>query len=281
MARLGTTPRCEGADQMQPRSRIIRPLANPRDALTVASNWLPAPVELGLNENDVHVWRAFLDCDRAALGNSEASLASDERARASRFVFARDRDRFIRGRGVLRAILSHYTNRPADTLEFRYEPEGKPRLDLLDSDRPIRFNLAHSRHLAVYAVSRNREIGIDVEAVRSDFIGEELAERYFSPSEMVELRSLRPDQRQEGFFLCWTRKEAYVKALGAGLAIPLDSFDVSLTPERPATLVSTDSARWKLHSFQPAAGYAGAVVAEGQDWRISLWDFDPRDAIAP
>ena len=249
------------------------------DADAVAPNWSRSPDTPRCGQDDVHVWRASLDCDPAVLQASDATLSRDERTRASRFVFARDRDRFIAGRGILRSILSQYTGRPEAALEFLYEPAGKPRLDLLDSDPPIRFNVSHSQHVAVYAVSERRELGIDVEAIRPDVIGEDIAERFFSSKELAELRSLPPEQQQEGFFLCWTRKEAYVKALGAGLGISLDSFDVALTPGMPEELVSADSSRWMLRSFQPAEGYAGAIVAEGKDWSIHLWDFDAQSLV--
>jgi 4'-phosphopantetheinyl transferase len=249
--------------------------------MAVATNWSRSPDGPRCGQHEVHVWRASLDCDHAVLQALEATLSLDERARASRFVFARDRDRFVAGRGILRSILGQYTNRPETSLEFVYEPEGKPRLDLLDSDPPIRFNVSHSQNVAVYAVSERRELGIDVEAIRPDVIGEELAERFFSSRELAEFRSLPPEQRQEGFFLCWTRKEAYVKARGSGLGIPLDSFDVSLTPGRAEQLIAADAARWTVRSFHPADGYVGAVVAGGGSWNLQLFEWDATEPLSP
>jgi 4'-phosphopantetheinyl transferase len=239
--------------------------------MAVPSNWSARPPDVRLVKHEIHVWRAFLNREDA--GVHHMVLSEDERARASRFVFPRDRDHFVASRGILRAILGHYLQRPAGAIEFAYEREGKPRLRLRDADAPIRFNLSHSHGLAVYAFSNDREIGIDVEAIRADVTGEEIAERFFSSRESAELRALPRDRRDEGFFLCWTRKEAYVKARGAGLGIALDSFDVSLTPGLPAELKSIDHGRWMLRSFQPAVGYAGAVVAEGKDWALHLWDW--------
>ena len=240
--------------------------------MATSSSWSPRPAELHLAEVDIHVWRAFLDSEDAR--RLEKVLTEDERARASRFVFPRDRDRFISGRGILRSILGQYLRRPASTIELTYEPAGKPRLRRLDFDPPICFNVSHSQGLAVYAFSRECEVGIDVEAIRSSDKGEQLAERFFSGKELAELRSLPVEMRDQGFFLCWTRKEAYVKARGAGLGIPLDSFDVSLTPGRPEELASSDSHHWMLRSFGPAEGCVGAVVAEGKNWGRRLWDWD-------
>jgi 4'-phosphopantetheinyl transferase len=241
--------------------------------MPVSANWTARPGEPLLTETDIHLWRASLDCNQAILQRWEATLAEDELARASRFIFPLDRNRFIAARGILRAIFSQYLQRPAAAVEFMYGPEGKPRLRVRDAVCPIRFNLSHSQGLAVFAFSCNREIGVDVEAIRANVTAEEIAERFFSSNELAEFRALPPEQRAEGFFACWTRKEAYVKARGSGLAIPLDSFDVSLTPGTPEGLVSVDSDRWMLNSFRPADGYAGALVAEGNDLRLHFWDW--------
>ncbi len=240
--------------------------------MAAATNWSPPPAVPRLGDNDVHLWRAFLD--RGDFRDAETVLGEDERLRASRFVFPRDRNRFIAARDILRAILGRYTGRSAAAMEFQYEPEGKPRLRLHESDPPIRFNVSHSQDLAVYALTRRREIGVDVEAIRSNIPVAQLAEQVFSATELAELRALPCERQEEAFFLCWTRKEAYVKARGAGLGMPLDSFSVSLTPEQPEVLTGADSARWTFRSFRPADGYAGAIVAEGKDWRLQLWDWD-------
>ena len=236
-------------------------------------DWTAPPAEPRLPRDEIHLWRASLDSERSLTRRLEAALTDDELARASRFVFPRDRDRFMTGRGILRDILARYLGRPAAAIRFMYEPAGKPRLHLRDGDPLIRFNLSHSHGLAVFAVSHDREVGVDVEANRANVAGDDIAERFFSVRELAELRSLPPDRRDEGFLLCWSRKEAYIKARGAGLGIPLDSFDVSLTPGMPAELSSADDGRWTLGSFRPADGYAGAVVAEGRDWGLRLWDW--------
>jgi 4'-phosphopantetheinyl transferase len=235
------------------------------------SDWSARPAEPRLAAGDVHIWRAFLDRECDAVEFWERTLTPQERERAARFVFARDREHFIAGRGILRTILGLYLHEAAPAIELAYGPEGKPRLD--GPAPSLQFNLSHSHGLAVYGFSHNREIGIDLEAIRPGVTGEEIAEHYFSTRELAELRALPPEKRDEGFFLCWTRKEAYIKARGSGLAIPLGSFDVTLTPGMPEQLVAPDAARWTLRSFRPAEDYVGAVVAEGGDWGLQLWNW--------
>ena len=164
---------------------------------------------------------------------------------------------------------------PADSLRFNFGPQDKPSLEAQDLGPRVNFNLSHSHGLAVYAFALGREVGVDVELIRPEFTGDDIAERYFSPRELAELRALSQDLRAEGFFNCWTRKEAYVKARGEGLQIPLKDFDVSLTPGEPPVLESGDISRWSLRSFEPAPGYVAAVVVEGKDWQLRKWEWLP------
>jgi 4'-phosphopantetheinyl transferase len=136
--------------------------------------------------------------------------------------------------------------------------------------------VSHSHGVALLGFAIRRRLGIDVELVRPDIANKETAERYFSPQETVELRALQPSLRAEAFFLCWTRKEAYIKARGEGLLIPLKSFSVGLIPGQPERLESADSHRWTLRSLKPDPAYAGALVGEGTGWRMRCWDWSPR-----
>ena len=233
--------------------------------------WLIPSFEPRLENGDVHVWKADLNCTPEALARLESTLNEEERIRADRLVFERDRNQFVAARGILRTILGRYLHCSPGGVLFAYEPDGKPRL--CESTVPVRFNISHSQGLALLAFARDHEIGIDIEAMRIDIDAEEIATRFFSLTEQTELRALRPEHRTEGFFLCWTRKEAYVKARGGGLGIPLDSFSVSLTPGTPATLRSLDGERWTLRSFRPSPGYAAAVVAEGRSRTFSYWSY--------
>jgi 4'-phosphopantetheinyl transferase len=237
--------------------------------------WSTPPTNLELAEAEIHVWRSSLDLERSALDRCAAVLSQDEKLRASRFLFPRDRDHFVAGRGILRELLGQYVTRPPAQLEFQYGKRGKPSLRAENGRPPVQFNLSHSRGLAVFAFASNRELGVDLEPIRPEFAGEEIAERHFSPQELEEWHRLTPGLRAEAFFLCWTRKEAYVKARGEGLQIPLASFSVTLTPGQPEELHSVDSARWHVQSFQPAPGYAAAIVAEGKGWSLRQWDGVP------
>jgi 4'-phosphopantetheinyl transferase len=237
--------------------------------------WLPPPTKLSPAEDEIHVWRASLDLEKESLDRRASILSQDEKQRASRFLFPRDRDHFAAARGILRELLGKYAAISPAQLEFQYGDRGKPSLRTKNDESPVHFNLSHSRGLAVYAFARNRELGIDLEPIRPEFAGEGIAERHFSPQELKEWRRLTPGLRAEAFFLCWTRKEAYVKARGGGLQIPLASFSVTLTPGQPEQLLSVDSARWRLRSFQPAPGYAAAIVGEGKDWRLLQFDWQP------
>jgi 4'-phosphopantetheinyl transferase len=224
----------------------------------------------------VHVWRIALTLPAHALRELGQILAPDERARAERFLFSADRERFIAARGTLRLILGAYLACAPGEVRFRYGPHGKPALAGEPQDDPPRFNLSHSGDLALYAVTRGREVGIDVERTRPDIASETIAEQFFSPREVATLRALPVHLQEKAFFACWTRKEAYIKATGRGLAIPLASFDVTLAPGEQPALVSTrndprEAARWRLCDLDAGAGYAAALAVEGHDWRLACW----------
>lgn len=238
--------------------------------------WVPGPEPPVLADAEIHIWRSQLDCDQAQLRQFDAILAPNERERANRFHFETDRNHFTAARGILRELVGGYANLLPAQVEFDYEAKGKPAFRSGPHDPPIQFNVSHSGGLALFAFSGGRHLGVDIELVREDRAGDAIAERYFSPHEVEELHALPPSQRTEGFFLCWTLKEAYIKARGEGLHIPLDSFCVSFTPGQPERLQSVDSSRWSVRSFRPARKYVGAVVAEGSDWHPRYWDWRAR-----
>jgi 4'-phosphopantetheinyl transferase len=234
--------------------------------------WAFPPAVLSLESNEVHLWRVFPDLLKDGPESEGDILSPDEMERASRFVFERDRNRFVAVRRALRTVLGQYLHKAAAKINFIYDRQGKPRLQPNDCAPPIRFNLSHSYQVAVIAVSLDREIGVDVELVRSDIPIDKIAEMFFSPREFAEYRDLATDQRRECFFRWWSLKEAYLKALGAGLLIPLESFDVSFTPGRSSKLYSNDYERWSIQSFQPHPAYTGAIVVEGNNFELNLWD---------
>jgi 4'-phosphopantetheinyl transferase len=219
-----------------------------------------------LRDGSVHVWRAPLELTPIVLQTMWDTLAPDEIERARRFHFERHRHRFIAGRGILRALLSRYLDRPAGEIAFTYGPYGKPAVSD-DASHGVRFNMAHSGTLVLVAVTRARQVGIDVEqrAHHADHL--ELARRFFAPGEIAELCALPPHDQPDGFLNCWTRKEAYLKARGDGLSLPLDSFTVSLRPGTDAALLWTkdgeqERARWDLRAVPAGAQWIGALVVE-------------------
>jgi|SRR5579863_108912 len=239
------------------------------------NSWGASHEALVLEADEIHVWRAGLDFADTVLDQFEATLAPPEKARADRFAFPRDRNAFVATRGILRELLGRYVSRAPADLEFDYGPQGKPALRVGPSQKSVEFNVSHSHGMALLVFALGRQVGVDVELVRPDFAGDKIAERFFSPQEVEELRGLPSNLQDEGFFLCWTRKEAYIKARGEGLQIPLKSFHVSLTPGEPEHLEAADSARWTLRSLRPGPRYAGAVVGEGRGWQLRGWEWRP------
>ncbi len=238
------------------------------------NGWASNSEQFEFEDQEIHVWRAYLDCEEIGLHRFEETLAPDEKARANRFVFRQDRNRYVAARGALRELLGRYLDRSPAAIEFDYSTKGKPSLRAARNERSIQFNVSHSHGLALLAFALGRNLGIDVEFIRPEFPADEIAQRYFSPKEVMELRTLPPSLRAEGFYLCWTRKEAYIKATGEGLHVPLESFNVSLTPGQPERLESTDSDRWSMRSLYPDPLYAAALVAEGQHLRLRKWGWE-------
>lgn len=218
--------------------------------------------------DEIHVWDAALDREEKVLRQLESTLSPEEKARADRFHFVNDRNRFVAARGLLRELLGRYLQQPPASLEFSYGKHGKPFLSGENASSGFSFNLSHSSGVAVYAVAKERNLGIDVEHVRPESAGENIAQRYFSAREVNDLRTLPPEARVDGFFHCWTRKEAYLKATGMGLQIPLDSFAVSLLPDRPAEFLEGVEPRWRLAAYDPAEGYVAALAYDGAPCRI-------------
>ncbi|MCA1613545.1 MAG: 4'-phosphopantetheinyl transferase superfamily protein [Acidobacteria bacterium] len=240
--------------------------------------WPHAPERPAASADEVHVWRVRLDQDEAALRKLSALLAEDEMQRAGGFHFQRDHDHFVAARGALRDILGRYTGLAPRLLRFTYEKHGKPALSPETGGRLLRFNLAHSHGLALCAVTLGRAVGVDLELVKEEFAGIEIAERFFSPHEVAALRALAPGERATAFFDCWTRKEAYIKARGEGLSHPLHSFAVSLTPGEPAALLCTDddppeAARWSMLALSPGGPYRAALAVEGTPPSTRCWNW--------
>ncbi len=246
------------------------------------SAWAPGPPEPPVPDGVVHVWQARLDPSAADVERLAGLLTEDELARTWRFHFERDRRRFVVGRGVLRSILSRYVHREARQLKLGYGAHGKPYLEYnlpLGAKPPIlRFNLAHSHELAVYAFTTKGEVGIDLEFPRTVPDIDQIARRFFSPGECAALHNLAAEDRATGFFNCWTRKEAYIKLLGSGLSHPLRDFQVTLAPGEPAHLVWVKNvpdpgSYWSLHALPCSDPYVGALAMAGAMPEGIYWQY--------
>ena len=241
-------------------------------------SWLLPSSKLKLPINDVHVWRVRLNQTDGRVQQLQQNLSDDERLRVERFHFDRDRRRFMVSQGMLRLIIGDYIDMEPSRLQFYSGHRGKPYLKHSLGNVPLQFNLAHSKEIVLYAFTCSREIGIDVEYVRDMLDAEKIALTTFSSLENKVLQSLPEYQRQEAFFNCWTRKEAYIKAIGNGLYHALDRFDVSLAPGEPARLVSVEGSAeqascWFMKSLTPEDGYVAALAIKGSDFCLSYWKY--------
>jgi 4'-phosphopantetheinyl transferase len=212
-----------------------------------------------------HVWDVTLSVSPTELTRLRHLLAPHEEARADRFQFACDQHRFIVARSRLRQILARYLDVTAEDIRFVYGPQGKPVLANSSVPTTLHFNLSHCDDRALIAISFGRSVGVDLERTRVELAGREIVRHCFSIREQVDLHELPAALWTEGFFKCWTSKEAYLKGIGDGLHIPLDAFDVSVDPKRPAKLLRPvegreGSAGWSLHDVDVGAGYVGALA---------------------
>jgi 4'-phosphopantetheinyl transferase len=235
---------------------------------------------LALARDEVHLWRVELDA--TSLHSAEDMrliLSADERARADGLCFERDRRNFILVRGVLRTLLGRYLGLDPGRLCFRYGLQEKPALDL--GSEGLHFNVSHSGNLALLAFARGREVGVDVERMRHDLDIEGISARCFTPPEAAALRSLPRPERTRAFFACWTRREAFAKATGAGLSLPADRFRVLAAGMPAAGLLDvwespSRANRWTLRELDPGPGYLGALAVERRDWCLACWQWPRR-----
>jgi 4'-phosphopantetheinyl transferase len=213
----------------------------------------------------IDLWWENIDSQVGRISEFWDTLPADERKRAERFCSDRHRERFIVCRGRLREILSGYWDVLPKAIRFRKGTGGKP---AIASDNPmIRFNLSHSGGYALFAIAYGREVGVDVEVLRPKPKAAALVERFFSTNEKAAFRKLEPHEEDAAFFAGWTRKEAFVKALGQGLRFPLDRFDVSLKPGDQDALIQVAGApeevgRWSLRDIDLGSGFQAALAVE-------------------
>lgn len=226
--------------------------------------------------DEVHVWLVSLDRLDGIVETAEEVLAPDEVERAQRFYFEVHVNRFIAARAYLRKLLGVYLGIDPSEVKFEYGQYGKPTLVESNNPEGLSFNLSHAGSFALYGLTLKRQIGVDLECIRTEFIGEEVARRYFAPGEVNQLDHVPLAMRQRAFFNCWTRKEAFIKATGKGLSLPLDQFDVTLALDKPAALLQTqwdpgEASRWSMAALEVENDYVAAVAVEGHDWKVRTW----------
>ena len=239
-------------------------------------SWPFPPPDWSFASRGLQVWAVALDVTQAALAEFHATLAPVERERAGRFRFERHRNRFVVGRGVLRAILSRYLQTEPGTIEFCYGPNGKPLLMHGSQEGGLLFNLAHSEGLALIAVTRAGQIGVDVERIRPVHDADELVTRFFCPREIAAFHNLPEAQKPIAFFNLWTRKEAWLKATGEGIGYSLNRVEVSFLPGEAARLLSLPegphaAVQWTLHHLAPAPSFAAALAVPAADNPLACW----------
>jgi len=241
-------------------------------------SWNAPPTQLLLSRKDVHIWRAVLDLPSKSVQELKGSLSFDERMKAERFSFVRDKTRFIIARGILRLILACYLGVEPGAIRFCYEKNGKPRLQNAGAKTDIQFNLSHSKGFALYVLTRGHEVGVDIEYLREISEMEQIVEQFFSARERVVFRTLPTSEKKATFFRWWTRKEAFMKAVGEGLSYPLYRFDAVL--EKGKSVESSgllegahQGPKWSIWDVRPAEEFAGAVVVEGIDWDVQYWQW--------
>ena len=248
---------------------------------TTAMSLTPSlPSSFQLASDEVHNWCASLDVPPETSARLYATLTPDERTRSARFQFEHDQQRFIVARGVLRDLLGCYLQTQPGQIRFVYNAFGKPDLGPEFANR-LKFNLSHSAGLALIAIATASDVGVDLEYIRAQSDYADIARRFFSAAEVDYLVALPSHLYAEAFFSCWTKKEAYLKACGEGLARPLNSFSVPLTTDPAHTPVDlyvaskgiVPARRWSLYTLRPAPGYAGALAIEGTGWRLRQWQW--------
>ncbi len=239
--------------------------------------WKTAPKQLTFAESEAHVWRATLSVSDQTYSDFKKMLSQDEIEKATKLHFERDRRKSMISRAILKSILGRYLQIPPNEIEFMYGDQGKPFLsDKMQTTR-ISFNMAHSQGLALYAFSRNREIGVDLEEIRPIGNLDQIVKRHFSPNEERALSKLRENQKLEAFFQIWVCKEAYLKALGTGLDDHLNLFTIRLPIKSDSTAIvenkPQDDKQWFVHVVHPEQEFMGAVIVEGSKLNLRYFQF--------
>ena len=236
--------------------------------------WQTPPPKLTLTTNQVHLWYADLSLPIEEVEKLTSILSEEEKLRASRFRFVKHKRRFIVARSVLRVILGNYLQIPPQQLTFDYNSRGKPSIPLKYNDYQLEFNISHSEELALYGFTLQNQIGVDLEYLRPFPDAENIAQRFFSPQEYQLLTSLSNEEKPQKFFQIWTAKEAYLKAIGVGLAGSLKEIQVLFNSDNSVNLYQETSGNmqdWFLLHFQPALDYVATLAVESNSDLDLLW----------
>lgn len=241
------------------------------------SYWQAAAVSPQLQAGELHVWKIGLDCDYGRWQPLIALLSSDEQIKADRYRFENLRRRYVIGRTTLRNLLGVYLNRAPEALHFAYNDYGKP--SIANDHSGLHFNVSHSGEIMLVAFVLNGKIGIDIEAIQQDIDYMGIGQRWFSELEHKTLLKLPEHERVGAFFRAWSRKEAYIKALGAGLSYPLNCFSVSMDKTSHALLEHQDGSQetksWQIHDIEVSSAYSAAVAIEGAKWDVRHYHLEP------
>jgi len=245
---------------------------------TDESRWHRAIPEKLMLSNEVHVWRAFLDLPQFEMESLLEILSVDELERASRFHFERHKKRFIVSRGILRNILSHYIDIIPQKVFFEYSSQGKPVLAHKPGEATYHFNLSHSGEFALYAVSPESGVGIDIERIQDDISVDQISQKFYSHKEIHQLEIIHKNDRSELFFQYWTRKEALLKATGEGISFQMEQCDVSLIDGGVLSPIilpgnNEESSSWYVQDLSPGPGYVAAIAVESSNCTISCWHY--------
>jgi len=240
----------------------------------LANKWIPSPHNLILSNSDIHLWRIVLPQSEEIKRNLFESLSNDELSRLAKFYFNRDKDRFLISRGGLRNILARYLNIYPNQVDFQYKTLGKPYIN----NKNLYFNVSHAANCIVYAVSNCSPIGIDIEYCEHDIDYLSITKNFFSNNEYTKLLTLHSDKRLLAFYRCWTRKEAYIKAIGKGLHFPLHQLEVSLLPDEEIQLLkimdkTAEKDLWKLVEIFPQQDYIASIATQQSFNNCLLWDW--------
>lgn len=239
--------------------------------ITSWPSWRPTHPFPNLSSDEVHLWSTRLDCPATNVGACRDLLSKGEIKKADRFHFDVHRNRYTVGRAVLRLLICRYTKIRAERIQFEYGPQGKPFLRHNGQKGVLCFNYTDSDNVALYAFSRNRELGVDLECMPRDVRYDAIAERKFTPAEASAIRAFPEAQRQQAFLACWTRKEAYGKALGVGIRYPLDSVEMCRELSEDKMTVDHGPGYWSLQQLRPSPNMVATLVSAGKSCPLRYW----------